>query len=109
MKYSTIVEKDDKTLLEIIDALNQFEKERFIAGIQARHYTLFQYVPRRKNSKNAECYSHLPETFTLKDVMGVLDFEDNAARKQCQRWVKHGFVERIRNGRYKKVIQEIVV
>ena len=68
-----------------------------------------EYVPRRKNSKNAECYSHLPETFTLKDVMGVLDIEDNAARKQCQRWVKHGFVERIRNGRYKKVIQEIVV
>ena len=42
MRYSTIVEKDDKTLLEIIDALNQFEKDRFIAGIQARHYTKFQ-------------------------------------------------------------------
>lgn len=42
MRYSTIVEKNDKTLLEIIDALEQFEVDRFIAGIQARHYTKFQ-------------------------------------------------------------------
>jgi hypothetical protein len=42
MRYSTIVEKNDKTLLEIIDALEQFEEDRFIAGIQARHYSKFQ-------------------------------------------------------------------
>ena len=40
MRYSTIVEKDDKTLVEIIEALEQFERERFIAGIQARHNSL---------------------------------------------------------------------
>ena len=42
MRYSTIVEKDDKTLMEIVGALSQFEKERFVAGIQARNYTPFQ-------------------------------------------------------------------
>ena len=42
MRYSTIVEKDDKTLLEIIDMLEQFEKDKFIAGLQMRHYSLFQ-------------------------------------------------------------------
>lgn len=41
MRYSTIVKKDEKTLQEIITALEQFEKDRFIAGIQARHYTKF--------------------------------------------------------------------
>ena len=41
MRYSTIVEKDDKTLLDIIAALEQFEQDRFIAGIQARHYTKY--------------------------------------------------------------------
>jgi hypothetical protein len=35
------VEKDDKTLVEIIAALEQFEQDRFIAGIQARHYTKY--------------------------------------------------------------------
>ena len=42
MRYSTIVEKDDKTLLEIIDMLEQFEKDKFIAGLQMRHYSQFQ-------------------------------------------------------------------
>ena len=42
MRYSTIVEKDDRTLLEIIDMLEQFEKERFIAGLQMRHNSTFQ-------------------------------------------------------------------
>ena len=42
MRYSTIVEKDDKTLLEIIAALEQFEKDKFIAGSQMRHYSQFQ-------------------------------------------------------------------
>lgn len=41
MRYSTIVEKDDKALVEIIAALEQFEQDRFIAGIQARHYTKY--------------------------------------------------------------------
>lgn len=41
MRYSTIVERDDKTLVEIISALEQFEQDRFIAGIQARHYTKY--------------------------------------------------------------------
>ena len=41
MRYSTIVEKDDKTLVDIITALEQFEEDRFIAGIQARHYTKY--------------------------------------------------------------------
>jgi len=58
---------------------------------------------------NVLCVLSLTGQVHWLNVMGVLDIEDNAARKQCQRWVKHGFVERIRNGRYKKVIQEIVV
>ena len=42
MRYSTIVEKNDRTLLEIIGMLEQFEKDRFIAGLQMRHYSTFQ-------------------------------------------------------------------
>ena len=42
MRYSTIVEKNDRTLLEIIGMLEQFEKDKFIAGLQMRHYSQFQ-------------------------------------------------------------------
>ena len=41
MRITTIVEQDDRTLLEIINALDQFEKDRFLAGLQARHYTKY--------------------------------------------------------------------
>ena len=68
-----------------------------------------EYVPRRKNSKNADAYRDLPETFTTQEVMVVLDIENDAARTQCQRWLKHGFVERVKQGKYKKVIKEIVI
>ena len=68
-----------------------------------------EYVPRRKNSKNADAYSSLPETFTTKDVQQELDLEMEAASKQCQRWVTHGFVERVKKGKYKKIIGEIII
>ena len=67
-----------------------------------------EYVPRRKNSKNADAYSSLPETFTTKDVQQVLDLEADASTKQCQRWLTHGFIERVKKGKYKKIIKEII-
>ena len=68
-----------------------------------------EYVPRRKNSKNADAYRSLPEMFGVKDVMNILDVESNPANQQCNRWLKHGFVERIKQGMYKKIFKEIVV
>ena len=68
-----------------------------------------EYVPRRKNSKNADAYRDLPDTFTTKEVMALLDIEDNNARQQCQRWLKHGFIERVKQGKYRKVFKEIMI
>jgi hypothetical protein len=68
-----------------------------------------EYVPRRKNSKNADAYRDLPEIFTVKDVQQLLDLEQFAALKQCQRWVTHGFTERVKRGKYKKIIKEIMI
>ena len=67
-----------------------------------------EYVPRKRNSKNAEAYRQLPETFGVKEVMATLDIEDGPARQQCKRWVVHGFVERVRQGKYKKIMKEIM-
>ncbi len=71
MRYSTIVEHDDKALLEIIDALEQFEKDRFIAGIQARNYTTFDleqvlemiHVYQSKMNIEARALAKFSETF----------------------------------------------
>ena len=67
-----------------------------------------EYVPRRKNSKNADAYRDLPATFTTKDVEELLSIEQFAASKQCQRWLAHGFIERVKKGKYKKIISEII-
>ena len=64
---------------------------------------------RRKNSKNAEAYRDLPDTFRVKDVMAVLDIENNPANQQCKRWLTHGFIERIKQGKYKKIIKDLMV
>ena len=68
-----------------------------------------EYVPRRKNSKNADAFKALPETFVINDVMAMLDIDDSAARQQCRRWLKHGFVARLKQGKYKKILKEIMV
>ena len=67
-----------------------------------------EFVPRRRNTKNADAYRDLPETFCINDVMAILDIEKNSANQQCNRWLKHGFVERVKQGKYKKVIKEIM-
>jgi len=41
--------------------------------------------------------------------MATLNIEVDAARKQCQRWMVHGFVERLKQGKYKKIIKDITV
>ncbi len=68
-----------------------------------------EYVPRRRNTKNAEVYKSLPETFGVKDVMSMLDIEDNPARQQCNRWLTHGFIERVKQGKYRKIIKDLMV
>ena len=68
-----------------------------------------EYVPRRRNTKNADAYLSLPETFTTKDVQQVLDLEADASTKQCQRWLTHGFIERVKKGKYKKIMKEIMI
>ena len=67
-----------------------------------------EYVPRRRNTKNADAYKALPEQFTAKEVMQMLDLENAAAHKQCQRWMMHGFVERVKQG-YKKIIKDLMI
>ena len=44
MIYSTIVEKNESALQQIIDALDLFEKERFVAGIQAGRFSKYEIV-----------------------------------------------------------------
>ena len=68
-----------------------------------------EFVPRRKNSKNANAFAKLPQQFTTDDVMRVLNIEQNPANQQCRRWVLHNFIQRVKKGKYKKLTATIAV
>ena len=104
-----VTDDDLKFSTLIYDAVIYFQDHFFGQMLQdSWDNAAREYVPRKRNSKNAEAYRQLPETFGVKEVMATLDIEDGPARQQCKRWVVHGFVERVRQGKYKKIIKEIM-
>ena len=66
------------------------------------------FQPRQRTSRNAQLYAQLPQEFTTKEAAMVLDKNDNATGQQLSRWVKSGYVERKGQGKYKKLIVQIV-
>ena len=66
------------------------------------------FQPRQRTSRNAQLYAQLPQEFTTKEAAMVLDKNDNATGQQLSRWVKSGYVERKGQGKYKKLIAQIV-
>ena len=104
-----VTDDDLKFSTLIYDAVIYFQDHFFGQMLQdSWDNAAREYVPRRRNTKNAEAYKSLPETFGAKDVMSMLDLEKGAAHKQCQRWMMHGFVERVKQGKYRKVIKDVM-
>jgi hypothetical protein len=66
------------------------------------------FQPRVRTSHNAQLYARLPDTFTTKEAAMVLGKNDNATGQQLSRWVKSGYIERKAQGKYKKLIAQIV-
>jgi hypothetical protein len=105
-----VTDDDLKFSTLIYDAVIYFQDHFFGQMLQdSWENAAREYVPRRRNTRNADAYRALPETFTAKEVMALLDIEGDAARKQCQRWMMHGFVERLKQGKYRKIIKDITV
>ena len=105
-----ITDDDLKFATLIYDAVIFFQDHFFGQMLQdSWDNAAREYVPRRRNTKNAEAYKSLPETFGVNEVMSILDLEKAAAHKQCQRWMTHGFIERIKQGKYKKIIKDLMI
>ena len=66
------------------------------------------FQPRVRTSRNAQLYAQLPEEFTTKEAVNVLGTNENAVNAQLSRWVKSGYIERKAQGKYKKLIAQIV-
>ena len=66
------------------------------------------FQPRQRTSRNAQLYAQLPQEFTTKEAANLLGTNENAVNAQLSRWVKSGYVERKGQGKYKKLIAQIV-
>ncbi|MBQ7512853.1 MAG: hypothetical protein IJS95_00510 [Prevotella sp.] len=66
------------------------------------------FVPRIRKSRNAEEYQRLPKEFKNADVVATLGLNQDAAKTQISRWEKAGYIERVKQGVYKKVLDFIV-
>ena len=53
-------------------------------------------------------YAQLPEEFTTKETVGILGINEKAASQQISRWVQSGYIVRIAQGKYKKLITQII-
>jgi len=63
------------------------------------------FIPMERKSRHDGLYDRLPETFTLKDVIDVYGISKNSASQQCIRYLKRGFVKRIKNGVFQKIVK----
>ena len=66
------------------------------------------FTPRVRTTRNSEAYSALPSEFTTDDVAQRLELKTNAAASQIKRWLKAGYVERVKQGWFKKVYDCII-
>lgn len=62
---------------------------------------------RRISSKYEMCYEQLPSTFSNEDVAKIYGLNNVAARQQCFRLAKAGYIENIKQGTWKKLLMNI--
>ena len=66
------------------------------------------FQPRQRTSRNAQLYAGLPDEFTTKQAATVLGTNESATGQQLSRWVQSGYIERVAQGKYKKLLAQIV-
>ena len=62
---------------------------------------------RARNTANSAMFITLPQQFKIEDVIEGLKISYVAAQAQIKRWAKSGYVERAKQGMYKKLVQSI--
>ena len=62
---------------------------------------------RARNSANSAMFITLPQQFKIEDVRDGLKISYIAVQAQVNHWMKAGYVERVKQGLYKKLVQTI--
>ena len=66
------------------------------------------FQPRQRTSRNAQLYAALPEEFDKDIVAMAMGISQHAAENQLSRWAQSGYIVRIKKGKYKKILTQII-
>ena len=62
----------------------------------------------RRETKKVKAYSELPETFSLDDIITIMNVTKPTAYGYASRWVTSGYVKRQSRGKFIKIVKIIV-
>ena len=105
--------------VEVLDSDLEFATLMFDAVIYWQDYffgrmleeswdnALKNQARRARNTANSAMFITLPQQFKIEDVIEGLKISYVAAQAQIKRWLKSGFIKRIKQGLYEKLVQTI--
>lgn len=100
------VDDTDRRLARLVMDI-QYRCQRHFFGAYAQAYfdnmERDRQANRQRVSKYDLSYQQLPMEFTLTDVMKQYGIRENAARTACHRLCRDGYIERIMQGKYRKL------
>ena len=104
-KTFTVDDTDRRLARLVMDIQYRCQQHFFGAYAQAYFDNMErdQQANRQRVSKYDLSYQQLPMEFTLTDVMKQYGIRENAARTACHRLCRDGYIERIMQGKYRKL------
>ena len=66
------------------------------------------FIPRVRRSRNTDAFTLLPKEFKNADVQKALNLNSNSSSSQIQRWIAAGYVEKVKTGLYRKIVDFIL-
>ena len=88
----------------------QYRCQQFFFGEMAHNYFEDQtkeFEQRRRTTKYEECFRKLPDEFKMEQFVTCFGCSSSAASKAVFRFLRDGYVEKVKYGVYKKVRQEL--
>ena len=104
-KTFTIDDTDRRLARLVMDIQYRCQQHFFGAYAQAYFDNMERdrQANRQRASKYEAAYQKLPKEFTIMDVRKQYGIGDDAARSACSRLCRDGYIERIKQGRYRKL------
>ena len=104
-KTFTVDDTDRRLARLVMDIQYRCQQHFFGAYAQAYFDNMERdrQANRQRVSKYDLSYQQLPMEFTLTDVMKQYGIRENAARTACHRLCRDGYIERIMQGKYRKL------